>query len=678
MAKRQPQTGHKGDTTDGNEAGEPDAGTGKVPVTDGGYDLKRRDVLKLAGASALAAGGFAGLGGAVSTEDYGTVVDVVQDAGADPNGSDPIDDVFEEYVADDTLLVFPDGEYQSGQFFSDSVTNFGMVAADGANPTIRPSAPESDLGEYFLYFKGSDISIEGFTFDFTQDGYGGRVQIISNGDLTMRDVTVEGDYPGESDAFRFDVRDANSTGIVENVHAKGGYGGGSNKGIYVGRQHAGEIYLRNCSMQEFSGNGVYASNPGYSSGNDGAVKIEGGYYANNNISNLRIGSTGSYIKQATVVVDKNPPQEPGDPINSRGIRIRNRDDMLVEDCDVVMEDGGSSGAIVFNTHGGSTTVRNTRVHVDSDSYDAAIYAKSPQDVIGSTDLSFENVQITGGASGVPGATIYDRDGTTFSNCCISLDGDDGIQLNNSSNCAVADCSIDVSGEAVALNGSSADVTNLSKDASCTAADKESETVGADDGSGGSGNEDSNDSGATDAHVLTVAGGGSFATYEFSVSGSVEKSTANGATINDYDSIDGATVTGRTTQEADAYEFTGEVTDFTSDGSVDVTLDGESVDPATLGSSDSSDGSDDSGGSQLPNRIVIDGSIVESSSTYDFSVSGDLAADSEAGDLESDDTIEASSATGSVSTDTDSYRFSGDIDRFLIDGTAKVTFEDTDG
>ncbi|WP_241768302.1 hypothetical protein [Haloferax sp. ATB1] len=40
---------------------------------------------------------------------FSNVVNVV-DAGADPKGVEPIDDVLSRHVADDTLLVFPEGD----------------------------------------------------------------------------------------------------------------------------------------------------------------------------------------------------------------------------------------------------------------------------------------------------------------------------------------------------------------------------------------------------------------------------------------------------------------------------------------------------------------------------------------------------------------------------------------
>lgn len=138
-------------------------------------------------------------------------------------------------------------------------------------------------------------------------------------------------------------------------------------------------------------------------------------------------------------------------------------------------------------------------------------------------------------------------------------------------------------------------------------------------------------GADPEDVITIVGRGSTAHYEFTVSGSVEKVTADGATINSYDAVSGSTVTGRTTHEPDAYAFDGEIDDFESDAPVDVTINGE---PAALGEdaegdrSDTTDvdesaysnvvdiveaGADDSGDSSITSvfeRVADDGTLVK--------------------------------------------------------------------
>ena len=84
------------------------------------------------------------------------------------------------------------------------------------------------------------------------------------------------------------------------------------------------------------------------------------------------------------------------------------------------------------------------------------------------------------------------------------------------------------------------------------------------------------------HVLTIHGDQGFARYEFSVSGSLEKSTDGGATIDDHDTLDGQTATGHVWGGKDSYRFDGSVTNFRfTNGMATLSLDGEEVTPEEL-------------------------------------------------------------------------------------------------
>ncbi|MDL5362763.1 right-handed parallel beta-helix repeat-containing protein [Halalkalicoccus sp. NIPERK01] len=156
----------------------------------------------------------------------------------------------------------------------------------------------------------------------------------------------------------------------------------------------------------------------------------------------------------------------------------------------------------------------------------------------------------------------------------------------------------------------------------------------------------------DRDVLTVAGRGSTAHYEFSVSDEVEKSTEYGGTINDYDSIDGSRVTGRTTREPDSYAFTGEVTDFEASAPVDVWVNGEAVDPADLGAG----------------RDVLTVASRGSTVHYEFSVSGEVEKSTEYGGTINDyDSIAGSRVTGRTTREPDSYAFTGEVTKFEAAG-----------
>ncbi|WP_129116686.1 right-handed parallel beta-helix repeat-containing protein [Halegenticoccus tardaugens] len=83
------------------------------------------------------------------------------------------------------------------------------------------------------------------------------------------------------------------------------------------------------------------------------------------------------------------------------------------------------------------------------------------------------------------------------------------------------------------------------------------------GSGGKGDERSN------VVVIDGTGENGESQYEFSVSGSVEKTETDGATVDEDDTVEGSTVSGSVYGGKDAYCFSGDVTRFRLSGSATV-------------------------------------------------------------------------------------------------------------
>jgi len=71
-------------------------------------------------------------------------------------------------------------------------------------------------------------------------------------------------------------------------------------------------------------------------------------------------------------------------------------------------------------------------------------------------------------------------------------------------------------------------------------------------------------------------------YEFTVTGSVKKSTDSGASINDGDIIDGNQVTGSLGGWRDAFRFSGELENLTVDGPARVYVNGNQIAPENYG------------------------------------------------------------------------------------------------
>jgi hypothetical protein len=164
------------------------------------------------------------------------------------------------------------------------------------------------------------------------------------------------------------------------------------------------------------------------------------------------------------------------------------------------------------------------------------------------------------------------------------------------------------------------------------------------------------------HTVSFVGTGSATSYSFTVSGDI----AAGSSPNDdiADNISSSSAEGAIETGTHAYDFSGELTDLTVTGNVEVYVDGEPLDE------DSSD----------RHLIVFDGSNNDEVSSYKFAVSGSVesspehtvAADSEWDSLESK--VETDSAVGLVHQGKDAFWFSGYIEELELRGSAVATFE----
>ncbi|WP_276301578.1 hypothetical protein [Halorussus lipolyticus] len=391
----------------------------------------------------------------VSAGDFDRAVNAVE-AGANPEAEEPIDDLLNEFAWGDeeVLLVFPDGRYRVGGVSLSGPGRFGMVAESDADPTLVPAGPSDEIGPALLQFLDvEDFLFEGFTLDFRREGFGGKVHVTTGGDLAIRNLRVRGQYPADASGFHLAVESSSGTGLVENVSVPGGGPqGGRSIGTFVDRRHAGELTLRNCVLQNFPNNGLYASAPGGDGslkGYGGVVRVVGGLYRNNNIANVRLGGQGAVARNVTIVVDRVPPYNR---LNARGLLFRNGTGHRVENCRIVLgeEAGESLGAIVFNPDAGRVFVRNTDIEMDRDGI-PAVYAPPPSaKASGEVGPVFDNVAIRGTAGGGPTVDVAGRDRTRVRNSRIVQSGADraGLRLARSDESLLARTTIDVTGDPI--------------------------------------------------------------------------------------------------------------------------------------------------------------------------------------------------------------------------------------
>lgn len=424
--------------------------------TDGGLaGVDRRTLLRTVGGAALSTGLF----GTAAADDgeYGSVVDVVE-AGADPTGSEPIDDVFEEHADDDTLLRFPEGRYRANDLSLYALTDFAMVGE--GDVTLVPGE-EYDEALWLGGAETRNLRIENFTIDATGEGVAPEVVISAHDGLVVRDLRKEGFHDGGT-SFGFRTLDEDGHSLIENLQTTDG---GSGTGVYVNT--TGSITFRDCEVEGYADNGLYASH------SSGPVSVEGGRYANSNVTQIRLGSAGSSVEDCEVVVDERPDGFG----NMRGIRIADGPGpVTIENCEISVENSQGTGAVVGAYSGGSFEVRDTRIHVgeeyttrrsDGSRTSYAVYVDDATAVDAGT-RTIENVSVTGGGT-YRGAMRFSRDHNTIENVCISQSGRrrNGIVFEESRDNEVTDATIDVTGEGIVLNdGSAVDESGIDTSGSC--------------------------------------------------------------------------------------------------------------------------------------------------------------------------------------------------------------------
>ncbi len=147
-------------------------------------------------------------------------------------------------------------------------------------------------------------------------------------------------------------------------------------------------------------------------------------------------------------------------------------------------------------------------------------------------------------------------------------------------------------------------------------------------------------------------------YEFVVSGDVEKSTYDGASIDDEDVIEDEYVHGVVADWKDAFRFDGELEQLTVDGPATVVLNDESIDP-------------DEYGVELPHVLDVTGSGEPAS--YELTVDGTIDHDEETAD--DDITVSGSTVEGSIGEGSHRFLFSGALtDVTVTAGSATIALD----
>ncbi|WP_255171477.1 hypothetical protein [Natrononativus amylolyticus] len=465
---------------------------------------------------------------AADDDEYGTVLDIVDDFGADPTGEEPINDALAEATAaveydfshydgvgspivavdeidfndDGVKVAFPEGEY----VVDSGPNNWGF-----ARWGISPDTPKeqqflgklavvgdgdvtlgtTEGGRYPLFtLWGRDIRIENFTVDQTPDDTSTGITGQASERLEIRDIHFDGKVTGpyqelphpndEPEEYNENILDdpqclgpgvfgSDGGGVIENVRAPDGVVDYSRKGgVWVTFHHAGDLLFRNCEFSYFGDNAIYASPPGMSgNGQQGSVRVEDSLFKNNNVTAIRLGTPGSYAKNCVVITEEGEiPATPWGAITSRAGWVWYTFDGYYENIDVIHDHPAGEGILDHNddTRGLDLTVRNCRFELNNDGSNA-LRVTDP----GVDRLAVRNVDVTGEAGDGAAVELGNTD-VDVRNLCLSQTGDDrdGISLANATG-SIVNANVDVTGEQIVGDDGGVTVRNLRDDGSCSPA-----------------------------------------------------------------------------------------------------------------------------------------------------------------------------------------------------------------
>jgi hypothetical protein len=623
------------------------------------FKPSRRSYLKAAGAAAVSVPLLAGEG-AAATERHGIsfdkVVDMVDDAGADPNGNEACDGALQSAAGSDTLLKFPSGTYKLAEENAlNGYSNFGIVGEGD----VTFNVPDDSTDKVININYGTNVLVENVTVD--HGSATPTVQVAPDDGLEVHGLEMLGRGIGPAtsgdapNAFNPMVRSSGGEGMVENItlHNEGRMGAYSRTGVWIGETNKGTITMRNCNVEGFSGNGVYASRT------PGVVKVEGGVYKNNDVSQVRIGSSGSYVEGVTAETDLSESRSPNpdDMLNGSGIRLesdRGGSGAEIRDCDVrVGPEVNADGGIQIFSNYENFTIENTRVEYNTQGY--SIRAKSadnPEN--GGGTLS--NVSVTGDATDWVGVLIEDRQDTTVKNCCIQQTGGGrtGLALDNCDGSTVEDCTINAGAQAVRIRNGDVSVSNIEKSGTCPAPNLSSSSY---DGSSSSSDSSSSDDSSGDSSSSESSGSSDDSSSESS-SGSSDGSNSDDSSGDSSSS------------ESSSGGSSSDSSSSSSDSSGNA--DGSGSDDKLSGNIEESDVPEPSGSA---NFVVTDTSTEGGRIPYEVQTSGDIdKTDAGGATKDSNDDISDNSADGGVNQWRDAYEYEGEIVSLEVDDRATIKLD----
>lgn len=318
----------------------------------------------------------------------------IQEAGADPTGQEPIDNVLRTLAANETHIYFPEGQYRLGDFSG----NFQNLVLEGEQATIVPRSRSTLWRLIDLWGEGNVV--DGFVFDYRDTQLPPEISIGGPDGWAFRNCTFLGTQKTDLErrggfALLPAVTSESGEGVVENVYMHEGSappsGGDTRGGIWFGPGNKGTLHIDGVWMEAWAENTIYGHN------SPGEILIENSFFRNTNVAGTRIG--GNTILRNNTYVKTGPVPRQTHPERSgrlmRGVWITGgrreygaSGPILIEDCDFYFTDGSTTGPAISKpqTVDGDLTIRDCRIYQETD---RAIRLNAPGTV------SFDNIQITG-------------------------------------------------------------------------------------------------------------------------------------------------------------------------------------------------------------------------------------------------------------------------------------------
>jgi hypothetical protein len=368
---------------------------------------------------------------------------MVADAGCDPSGREPCDGALEQAVESGVRLEFPPGRYRfEEEHRFAGMDTIGIVGTGERHRDVEFVFPSGYSGIVLGLWDGRDWLLENFTIQQSMDRQTGvGIEIVTHGGFRMRDVEIAGFSPynkhGGQRGLYCDVIRPDGTARIERYTYKdpsavGDYPQGV-QAFLADEYHRGTLYCRDWHIENAGENGIYASRV------PGDVRVEGGFFRNNDISSIRVCGDGSYVKNATVVIDTDNahPGNVGTYDNTRGIwwesGTLSKAGGVIEGCELILRSTTlSQGLVRIERTAGRVDVRRSRFRNETEW--STFEAIEPNDQVrnGAVSIVAEDLDIEARGPGRPPVTVTGRPGSSLAGISVRTDASsrDGVRLRN--------------------------------------------------------------------------------------------------------------------------------------------------------------------------------------------------------------------------------------------------------